>query len=213
MHTLFAVSAPQKSETCPDWGAGSSGGISFGEYLFERPRRGGERLCRNHAQSLRQSDLIHGANLIEQDQALSATVSETHPKRCLATGRSHRCDEYCAQMIVHLGRADHHTRACLPDFTPDSGIKLTSQTLHASPGQLRIVRITKFAHHQFVVPSLSDPPGGLGPTAARRTRGPAQHKCTILAHDKASSERTNMSLAWQGDRVNPPANISACQVQ
>src|ERR1039458_2899574 len=55
-----------------------------------------------------------------------------------------------------------------------------AKSLHASPDQLRILRITKFAHHEFVVTSLGDSPGSLGPTSARWTRGPAQHKCTVL---------------------------------
>ena len=49
-----------------------------------------------------------------------------------------------------------------------------SQCLHASPDQLRIAIITKFARHEFVVASFRDPPGSLSPTCAGRARGPGQ---------------------------------------
>src|SRR5450756_824991 len=88
----------------PTWGGSSSGGISFCEHLLQRPQRGGKRLCRDHSQFLRQSGLIHRANLIEQNQTLSATMIDTDPKRRLVTRRGHGCDEYCAQMIVHFAR-------------------------------------------------------------------------------------------------------------
>jgi hypothetical protein len=55
-----------KFETCPDWGGNSTGGVSFREYLLQRPQRGGERLCRDYSQFLRQPGLVHGANLIER---------------------------------------------------------------------------------------------------------------------------------------------------
>src|ERR1017187_6011426 len=119
----------QKFETCPDWGANSSGGISFREYLLQRPQRGGERLCRDYSQFLRQPGLVHGSNLIEQDQTPPATMNDADPKRCLATRRSHGCDKYCAQMIVHFGRGHYHTRARLPDFTPDSGLEIHEPNL------------------------------------------------------------------------------------
>src|SRR5450759_3800645 len=120
---------PPKCETCPRRGANSCGGISFCEYFLQRPQRGGERLCRDHSQFLRQSGLVHGANLIEQDQTLPATMSDADPKRRLATRRSHGRDEYCAQMIVHFGRRHHHTRARLPDFTPHSRIEINQPNL------------------------------------------------------------------------------------
>src|ERR1022692_3313809 len=117
---LTTTGSLREFEMRPRRGANSSGGISFCEYLLQRPQRGGERLCRDHSQFLRQPGLVHGANLIEQDQTLSATMSDADPKRRLATRRRHGCDEYCAQMIVHFGRGHHHTRALLPDFTPRS---------------------------------------------------------------------------------------------
>src|SRR5271157_2824486 len=80
------------------------GGISLCKYLLQRPQCGGERLRRDCSQFLRQPGLVHGANLIEQDQTLPATMNDTDPKRRLATRRRHGCDEYCAQMIVHFGR-------------------------------------------------------------------------------------------------------------
>ena len=43
--SITATSGPQKFEMCPVWGAKSSGGVSFREYLLQRPQRGGERLC------------------------------------------------------------------------------------------------------------------------------------------------------------------------
>jgi hypothetical protein len=107
----------------------SSGGISFREYLLQRPQRGGERLCRDCSQFLRQPGLVHGANLIEQDQTLPATMSDADPKRRLATRRSDGCDQYGAQMIVHFGRGHYHTRARLPDFTPDGRIKIHEPNL------------------------------------------------------------------------------------
>src|ERR1035438_10292032 len=104
MFSMFAPSARYANETstCPMWGAKSNGGISFCKYLLQRPQRGGERLCRNRSQFLRQPGLVHGATLIEQDQTLPATVSDADPKRRLAPRRSHGCDEYCAQMIVRF---------------------------------------------------------------------------------------------------------------
>jgi len=66
-----------------------------------------ERLCRDYSQFLRQSGLVHGANLIEQDQTLPATMSDADPERRLATRRGHGGDEYRAQMIVHFGRRHH----------------------------------------------------------------------------------------------------------
>ena len=58
-----------------------SGGISFCEYLLQRPQRGGERLCRDYSEFLRQPSLVHCANLIEQDHTLPATMIDTDPKR------------------------------------------------------------------------------------------------------------------------------------
>jgi len=78
----------------------------------------------NYSQSLRQPGLVHGSNLIEQDQTLPATMTDTDPKRRLAPCRGHGGDEYCAQVIVHFGRGHHDARACLPDFAPDGGIKI-----------------------------------------------------------------------------------------
>ncbi|SPF55838.1 hypothetical protein SBA4_7470005 [Candidatus Sulfopaludibacter sp. SbA4] len=120
-----------KFESRPDWGANSSGGSSFCEYLLQRPQRGGERLCRDYSQFLRQSGLVHSTNLIEQDQAFSATMSDADPKGCLAARRSHGCHDYCAQIIVHFGRRHYHTQASLPDFTPDSRIKIHEPNLSA----------------------------------------------------------------------------------
>ena len=56
-----------------------------------------------NSQFFRQPGLIHSANLVEQDQTLPAAMIDADPKRRLATRRGHRCDEYCAQMIVHFG--------------------------------------------------------------------------------------------------------------
>ena len=56
-------------------------------------------------------------------------MSDADPKRRLATCRSHGCNEHCAQMIVHFGRGHHHTRARLPDFTPDSRIEIHEPNL------------------------------------------------------------------------------------
>src|ERR1017187_1602782 len=130
--TMGSVKRPaggQKFETCPGWGANSSGGVSFREYLLQRPQRGGERLCRDYSQFLRQPGLVHGENLIEQDQTLPATMIDADPKRRLATRRGHGGDEYCAQMIVQFGRGHHDARARLPDFAPDGGIKIHQPNL------------------------------------------------------------------------------------
>src|ERR1035437_4651474 len=124
-----AAGMSQKFETRPRRGANSSGGVSFREYLWQRPQRGGELLCRDYSQFLRQPGLVHGANLIDQDQTLPATMIDTDPKRNLATRRGHRGDEYCAQMIVQFGRGHHDARACLPDFAPDGGIKIHQPNL------------------------------------------------------------------------------------
>src|SRR5450759_2324001 len=123
------VRLPKVVGSNPTRGANSSEGMSFCEYLLKRPQRGDERLCRDYSQFLRQPDLVHGANLIEQNQTLPATMSDVNPKWCLAARRSHGCDEYGAQMIVHFGRGHHHTRARLPDFTPDSRIKIDEPNL------------------------------------------------------------------------------------
>src|ERR1035438_3284175 len=120
----------QKFETRPRRGGNSSGGVSFCEYLLQRPQRGGERLCGDYSQFLRQPGLVHRANLIEQDdQTLPASMIDTDPKRRLATRRGHGGDEYCAQMIVHFRRGHHDARACLPDFAPDGGIKIHQPNL------------------------------------------------------------------------------------
>lgn len=50
-----------------------------------------------------QPELVHGGNLIEQDQTPPVTMSDADPKRRLAIGRIHRCDERRAQSIVLIG--------------------------------------------------------------------------------------------------------------
>jgi len=105
--------------------------FSFREYLLQRPQRGGQRLCRDYSQFLRQPGLVHGANLIEQDQTLPASMIDSDPKRRLATRRGHGGDQRCAQMIVHFERGHHDTRTCLPDSAPDGGIKIHQPNLSA----------------------------------------------------------------------------------
>src|ERR1035441_10350699 len=77
--SLF-VSRPGSLLASAEGGGKSSGGVSFREYLLQRPQRGGERLCRDYSQFIRQPGLVHGANLIEQDQTLPATMIDAARK-------------------------------------------------------------------------------------------------------------------------------------
>src|ERR1019366_4862285 len=79
-----AISSPQlpaKSSKSVNEGEPNPVEESHSEYLLQRSQRGGERLCRDYSQFLRQPGLVHGTNLIEQDQALPATMSYTDPPR------------------------------------------------------------------------------------------------------------------------------------
>src|ERR1035438_4318553 len=80
---------------------------------------------------------------------------------------------------ISAGDTTTHGRVFLISL-PTVGSRFTSQISPRVTRPTPNPRIAKFAHHEFVVTSLGDSPGGLGPTGARRTRGPAQHKCTIL---------------------------------
>ena len=61
--------------------------LLLGEELLQCPQRSGERLLRDDAQFLRQPGLIHSANLIEQNQALAASMSA-----CIRNGASRPAD-------------------------------------------------------------------------------------------------------------------------
>src|SRR5437763_10352681 len=56
-------------------------------------------------------------------------MSDADPKRSLAARRSHGCDDYSAQVVVHFSWGHHHTRARLPDFTPHSRVKIDQPNL------------------------------------------------------------------------------------
>ena len=71
----------QSSRGVQDGEPNSSGDVLFHKYLLQRPQRGGERLWRDYSQFLPQPGLVHGANLVEQDQTLPATMIDTDPKR------------------------------------------------------------------------------------------------------------------------------------
>ncbi len=65
-------------------------------------------------------------------------------------------------------RMDESSGSRCPPWDPDSPAKFR----HASPSQLRILGVPKFAHHECIVAHLCDSSRRFRPSGARRTRWP-----------------------------------------
>ncbi len=77
-------------------------------------------------------------------------------------------DDQSTQAIMHFSGGQHDARP----WDRDS----SARSPHESPGQLRVTRVSEFAHHQRVIACFGNLPGRFRPSGAYTLGRPAQHK-------------------------------------
>lgn len=84
---------------------------SDGEEVLKRPQGCCQSLRRYRAKPLRQANLVHRTNLIQQDQTLGAAVRHGNSELRRKALGGHGSDDDCAQMIIQPCGRHNHARA------------------------------------------------------------------------------------------------------